>query len=130
MNHKYLYFKGKYYDVGTKVLIKTQWSGIQEATFVGWGTWPFRGEKVSDSYYSWETEKYIVKIIEPVEVVLQPTNANDRKRPPSWEIENGWIWYILIMLVGSIFNARWLIWIVATIYFFSWKNGFLNGGKK
>ena len=27
-------------------------------------------------------------------------------------------WYILIMAIGLIFNARWIIWIVASIIYF------------
>lgn len=130
MNNRYLFFKGKHYDVGTKVLIKTRWNGIQEATFYGWGTYPFRGENVwGIDYYYFNIDKYLVDIIEPIEVNLQPVNVDDKNCPPAWDVEIGWIWYILIMAVGLIFKDFWMIWIVATIIFFSWKKGFL-GGKK
>lgn len=127
MNKKYLYFQGKYYDVGTKVLIKTHWSGVQEATFDGWTGYPFRGEGTwGYDYYQFNVDKYIVDIIEPIEVNLKPINVNNKDCPPDWDVEIGWIWYILIMVVGTIFNARLLIWIVATVVFFSWKKGFFR----
>ena len=127
MNKKYLYFQGKYYDVGTKVLIKTRWNGVQEATFYGWTGFPFRGENVwGQNYYSFDVEKYIVDIIDPIEVNLQPISVDNKDCPPDWDVEIGWIWYILIMVVGTIFNARLLIWIVATVVFFSWKKGFFR----
>jgi hypothetical protein len=30
------------------------------------------------------------------------------------------------MFILTFFKARWLGWIVATVIFFGWKNGFLN----
>lgn len=130
MMEKYLKYKGKYYDVGTKVKIKTRWYGIQEATFYGWGAWPFRGEKVSEQYYSFEIEKYIVEIVEPVEVVVESISTNDKSYPSAWDVEIGWMWYIIIMVVGLLFKDKWIIWICATAFFFLWKSGLLKGGKK
>lgn len=34
----------------------------------------------------------------------------------------GWGWYIFIMSVGLIFNARIIIWIFTSIIFFNWRN--------
>lgn len=127
---QYLEYKGKLYDVGTKVRIKTRWNGIQEATFYGWGDWPFRGEKVTGQFYSFDADKYIVEIIDPVEIIVEQTDVNNRDCPPSWDVEIGWVWYIVIMGAGIIFKERLLIWVFATAIFFLWKNGFLNGGKK
>ena len=127
MNNKYLYFKGKYYDVGTKVLIKTTWDGVQEATFCGWGTYPFRGKCVWEQYCSSNVEKYIIDIIEPIEVAFESIKNENRNCPNDWEIEIGLIWYILIMVIGLIFKDRLMIWVVATAIFFLWKKGFLGG---
>ena len=33
-----------------------------------------------------------------------------------------WIWYIFIMMIGTIFNARFLIWIVASLVFFNYRS--------
>ena len=134
MNHeqlinKYLYFNGKYYDVGTKVKIKTRWCGVQEATFCGWMTkYHFVGKEISGYFPREDSDKYIVEIIEPVEVIFQQSNG--RACPDDWHVETAWGWYIVIMAVGIIFKARLMIWIVASLIFFLWKNGFCNGGKK
>ena len=73
-----------------------------------------------------------MKIVDPVcpKIEAQSKSINKRECPPKWDVEIGWIWYIVIMVVGAIFKDRWLIWIGATAYFFLWKSGFLNGGKK
>ena len=39
---------------------------------------------------------------------------------------HGTLWYIVIMVVGTIFKARIGIWIVSTIIYFLWKYGYLN----
>lgn len=131
MKSIYLYYQGQYYDVGTVVKIKTRWQGIKEATFYGWGPQGgFWRDGITDDCYWFETEKYIVEIVKPVypkQLVNQKTVCS---RPLPWDVEIGWIWYIVIMVVGTIFNDRILIWIVATAIFFAWKNGFLNGGDK
>lgn len=142
---KYMKYQGQYYDVGTKVKIKGP-MGVVGATFEGW---KYRGEGCftadSGSYFDLynnynfsAVNKFIEKIVEPVYPDLQPTETYtnggfgmpSRNKPPSWEVEIGWIWYIAIMLVLIIFKDRWLGWTAATVIFFGWKNGFLNGGKK
>lgn len=32
------------------------------------------------------------------------------------------LWYIIVMLVGAVFNDRWLIWIVTTVIWWSYIN--------
>lgn len=75
--------------------------------------------------------EYIIEIIEPVyyNPPEQIQLVNNRNVPPAWDVEIGWIWYIIIMIVGTIFNDRLLIWIVASVVFFLWKAGKI-GGKK
>lgn len=130
---KYMKYHGKYYDVGTKVRIKSE-GKIIEATFLGWSSdRSFDCEFYGSKTYKFScVDKYIVEIIEPVYPKLTevPTTATNPNAPPSWEIEIGWVWYILIMVVGVIFKDRWIIWIAATIYFFVWKSGLWNGGNK
>ena len=60
MKNIYLYYKGKYYDVGTVVKIKTKWCGIKEVTFRGWkpNGCTFLEDGVTDNCYWFETEKY------------------------------------------------------------------------
>jgi hypothetical protein len=77
-------------------------------------------------------DRLIVEIIKPVYYTgpIYSEYPNERNSPPSWDVEMGWIYYILAMIVGTLFNARWVIYIFATVIFFAWKNGFLNGGNK
>lgn len=42
-----------------------------------------------------------------------------------------WLWYIFVMAVGTIFNGNIIIWIVASLIFFNYRNKKLkNAGYK
>lgn len=130
---RYLYYKGKYYDSGTKVKMKTKWNGIIVTTFLGNAKY----EGVHEVVNAVPSENYIIEIIDPVYAPEQEGNVdageNSKYNPRQGDIQIGWIWYIIVMLVGSIFNDRWLIWIAATVIFFIWKGGNhigKKGGKK
>ena len=128
MGYGCLKYKGIKYDIGTKVKLKTKWNGIVTTTFLG--------NTKYDCPYAFNSlmppEDYIVEIVEPVYYKPQNVSSsnNNKVRPFKGDVQIGWIWYIIIMVVGSIFNDRLLIWIGATAYFFLWKNGYLNGDKK
>lgn len=126
---RYLEYKGVKYDVGTVVKMKTKWDGIVTTTFLG-----------NDNYegickYSFcslmPPENYIIEIVKPV-YYITPTKQQSkscsiwtRTGSGSWQSHNdvviGLIWYIIVMIVGAFFKDCWLIWIGATISFFTWK---------
>ena len=138
---KYMKYKGEYYDVGTICKIKGHYGPIL-ARFVGWKyNNQFCFEAIDDEgaiglYNSYDPSgvmDYCLEIVIPVRPNLQmveTTTGNDREKPPSWDVEVAWIWYIVIMVVAVIFKDRWLIWGFTSVVFFLWKSGFLNGGKK
>ena len=128
--NRYLYYKGVYYDTGTKVKIKTKWDGDVITTFLGNGQYEGLGKY---SFYSaMPPEHYIIEIVEPVYYKAPEIDSAEKSSvftqtgSGSWnshdEVFNGLIWYIAVMLIGTIFNDRWLIWIIATVVFFSWKS--------
>lgn len=42
--------------------------------------------------------------------------------PYTIEDSTALVFYIITMIGGSIFNDRWIIWIIATIVYFSFRN--------
>lgn len=144
---KYMKFKGEYYDVGTIAKIKGR-NGPVLARFVGWryenkGCFEaIDGDSFFDLYDTYNCAgvmDYCLEIVVPVKPNLEQAETQasaggfglpEREKSPSWNIDIGWIWYILILAVGAIFKERVLIWVFATIVFFLWKKGFLRGGKK
>lgn len=134
----FLRYRGQCYDVGTKLRFKTSkasWARVVEGTIELITHHDVIIRLTDGSSWElckiWSLDDVIIEIITPV-YYTEPvkTYKNNRVCPPMGDIDIGWAWYIIIMLVGTIFNDRILIWIVATVYFFLWKNGFFNGGKK
>ena len=137
MNNDYFEYKGVKYGIGTKVLVKDLCYGSSEAVFTGWKSFKsFESDRPTISRITIDDiNTHIIKIIEPV--YWQPpediptnrgkkSNIFTRTGSGSWqsadEVTYGLIWYIVIMLIGAIFNDRWIIWTAATIIFFSWKH--------
>ena len=138
---KYMKYKGKYYDVGTICKIKGT-NGPKLVRFMGWhfqnDRWNFELVDKNDyglynSYNRSGVMDYCLEIVHPIYPDLTPvvsTKPDNPNKPPSWEVEVAWIWYIAIMVVLVIFKDRWIGWIATTVIFFLWKNGFMNGGNK
>ena len=132
----FIRYQGKCYDVGTRLKFKAvawgYYEGIKEGViekFIG-STAYIRAD--DGQLYTFSTmtncvnfDKVIKEIIDPVYYTAKQ-EAVDRNYPLSWQVENGLIWYIIIMTAGLFFEARLLIWIVATIFFFAWATGRLN----
>lgn len=136
----YMEYKGRYYDVGTRLkFYPTEfkiWLGALEGvveTFIDGRVFirATNGRLYKLWPGSYDFEKSIVEIIEPI-YYNPPKQApkKNRNRPVLWDVEIGWVWYIVIMAVGTIFNDRLLIWIIATAIFFIWKCGRLGGNKQ
>ena len=140
---QYFEFKGVQYGVGTvaKVprILDTRWLSreqiMEEAEFVGGSVFVFKNVNGSINLYessghlSGKYEQYI-EIIKPIyyQEPAPPPQQNIflRTKSGSWDAYNevcvGLIWYIAIMLFATMFNARLLIWVIATIVYFSWKS--------
>jgi hypothetical protein len=127
----FIRFQGKCYDVGTRLKFYpygrtwfTPMIGVIEE-FMG-TTCFIRGD--DGKTYTLSTvvqengNKCVVEIIEPVYYILKGDTTN-RFCPPAWKIEDVLVWYIIIMVVGALFQVRLLIWVVASIFFFAWVTG-------
>lgn len=137
---KYMKYKGKYYDIGTICKIKGM-DGPKLVRFMGWH---FNNRcsfelvdkndyGLYDSYDRAGVMAYCLEIVRPVHPNLTPvmsTQTDHNKKPPSWDVEVAWIWYIVIMLVTVIFKDRIGLWILESLIFFGWKEGSFKGGKK
>lgn len=106
---------------------------MKEAMFVGGARFVFQTIKGSINLYddslNGKYENYI-EIINPIyyqepEPTKQP-NVFFRTKSGSWDAHNevciGFIWYVVIMLIATIFKDRLGIWILTTIVYFSWKS--------
>lgn len=138
---KYMKYKGEYYDVGTICKIKGR-NGPKLVRFMGWhfnnNRWNFElvdknDYGLYDSYDCAGVMAYCLEIVKPVRpnlTLVASTQVDNRNKPPSWDVEVAWIWYIAIMLVTVIFKDRIGLWILESVMFFGWKEGIFKGGKK
>lgn len=120
-------YKGVAYSIGTKVLVKDDVFGLQEATFVGWTKHGgFVGKKYHDSFRT-DDCSFIIKIIEPVYYEEKKSEETKESWLPAGDGPfYALLWYIAIMMIGTIFKARFAIWIIATISFV----GYIKREKK
>jgi len=123
----FLRYKEKCYDVGTR--LKFDFYGTIHEGTIEWISPYLVYVRLTDGTGCqlsklFPLDKTIIEIIEPVYYAEpQQNNTQERILPSIDDIFIGWVWYIVIMAVGIIFKDRWLIWIFATIIFFTWKNG-------
>lgn len=73
--------------------------------------------------YEKDMNPNVAEILEPAGCTEIPDAKRRRRCPMKWQIENAWIWYIIVMFCGAFFYDRWKIWIFATVYFILWANG-------
>ena len=132
----FLRYKGQCYDVGTRLKFRPVASGsIVEGT-IEWISHNHIYIRLADGggrqlSKMFGLDNTITEIIEPVYYVEPPKQkTRGGPLPSEGDLFVGWVWYIVIMLVGLIFKGRLMIWVFASVIFFLWKNGFLNGGKK
>jgi hypothetical protein len=78
--------------------------------------------------------KILISVINKIEAkneAYEISNEKDKKHKFSDELNIegmliAWIWYIFIMLISIIFNGRMIIWVVASIIFFNYRNNKLR----
>jgi hypothetical protein len=74
--------------------------------------------------------KILISVINKIEAkndTYEILNAKDKKHKFADELNIegmpiAWIWYIFIIAIGTIFNGRIGIWIIASIIFFNYRN--------
>ena len=139
----YFEFKGVKYGIGTIVKVPStlelRWRPRDEimetARFGGNSCFEFMHKQgaiklyESSGHLSGKYEDYI-EIIEPIYYQEpeppEPQNIFFRTKSGSWDAYNevcvGFIWYVAVMLVATIFKDRVGIWTIATIIYFLWKS--------
>lgn len=134
----FLRYKGLCYDVGTKLRFYARIHQINIGVKEGVIEKFINGTvyiKTDDGFtYSYSTVPchsifdYIIEIIKPIYYEEEPKqlSKNNKNYPSEDSVFIGWIWYIIIMVVGTVFNERLLVWVFATAFFFLWKNGLMS----
>lgn len=131
----YFEYKGIKYAAGTRLKYKSSLYGVQTYTFNGAD---YRSEFVPDdnrvqSVLSYRAKpECIVEIIEPVfyDESSKKRSVNNQSNPSDMTIETAFLFYVIIMVVGTIFKIKWVIWILTTIGFVIWRAWFFIKKKR
>lgn len=118
---------GECYGEGTKVKVKKKGrilGGADEGviSYISDHSFYIVGDIVHQHIYKHNINQYDIEIIEPVYYQPQELIPNKDCYPSKGKVEIGWIWYVLVMILGAIFKDRIWIWILTTAYFFIWKS--------
>lgn len=126
MKQGYFIYNGAQYPTGTVIRFKDFFKEkIRLASFIYYDTekkmYVIRYEDDGKRWYILEKE-FIFHIQGITDKFAPDVKIPEEKQLPDSKIEGmtiGWVWYITIMLIMTIFNGRILGWILVSIYFFS-----------
>lgn len=124
---------GETYYTGTVFLVKGMYLSYPhnyEATFVYYD--PERnyvryilhrfGDRVDVSYPKDTFERIVISVMDKKDATVK---CPEKKRRPEMQIDgmfDGWVLYIVLMAVFSIFKDNIGIWCLLSYYFFSWRH--------
>lgn len=124
MLQDYFIVNGTKYYTGTIFIINNMGKNV-EASFICYDT--------NRSRYTYRIKEHTYHITDKIfdKWFVGVTNKKDPTvhMPLSFKVKDreihklfiGWIWYIVLMTVGSIFKYAIFIWIFLSVIFFSWK---------
>ena len=128
-------YEGVEYAPGTKVIIETKYYGD---LLMEYRSDPMHESGFASKEYPLAFIRLLLPTVNMKLVIVEPVYPEKKITvrdvpyvcPPSWDVEIGWVWYIIIMVLGSFPKDRVFVWIVATAYFFRWKSGLFNRNKE
>lgn len=129
MMQKYFTANGQKYNEGTIVRIKTD-EGSKEMTFYNISNGIYCLKCGNKFYYYKETDfcNCLINITNRTDGQYLKNQQLYKNKPTNireLDIDGmlyAWMWYVLIMTIAIIFNGRIVIWSVASIIFFNYRN--------
>ncbi len=128
--HKNDYFEynGVRYGIGTKFTTKNEYGMVIKAVFQGknYGGYSIMYKDVCNktTFKIISNDKLISSILEILDGNYYTELEQSKQYIPDSKISElvvGWMMYIFVMAVLTIFNKRLLSWIVVSVYFFNWR---------
>lgn len=126
MRQNYFVVNGKKYYTGTVFIIKNSSGRNVEASFICHDTERDLYIYKSDGCrYRWDGKyfwSFFVAVTDKFDSTVKMPTAKTMK---DFEIEGlfiGWVWYVFLMLISTIFNDAIGLWGLITVVFFSWRS--------
>lgn len=125
MFRNYFDYNGERYYTGTVFIIKHVAKGTAEATFVCYDTERRRYVyKIEDKKCFWNEQAFYRDIVKVTSRVNNTVNFPQTSKIKDSQINGlalGWMWYIFLMAIVTIFKDNIGLWIIISIIFFSWR---------
>lgn len=124
MKRDYFEYKGKKYYTGTKIMVK-DYGKIDKATFIYYDT--EQGNyvyKIGDGKWFVYEKKFYEWLVEVLDEVDPTVKIPVEKQLKDRYIDGlfiGWLWYVFLMAVATIFNGNVILWILISVVFFNWR---------
>lgn len=128
MKQNYFIYKNTKYNSGTIFVIKDYFSNGKEieATFICYDTdWDKYFYRFNGKSYSMNSKHFwngFVTVTNKFDVKEQGAVLIRKKEFDIPGMMLGWMWYIFLMLLSSIFKDAIGLWIVFSVGFFSWRS--------
>ena len=124
MKQNYFVIDGKKYYTGT-VFIVNDIDGPTEASFICYDTERSRYiYKLRDCRYYVDQKTFEHKFISVTDKFDHKINMPVTKIMKDSEIDTlfiGWIWYVFLMAISTIFKGAICLWLLISIVFFAWR---------
>lgn len=129
MKQGYFVYNSEEYPTGTIIKFKDLYNNkIRLASFIYYDT-----EKNNYTIrYEDNGKRWTISAIDFTSNIQSVTDkfASDIKIPEVKQLKDskidgmvlGWVWYIFIMLIGTIFVGAPVIWVIVSVVFFSWRH--------
>jgi hypothetical protein len=126
MRQNYFIVNGKKYYTGTVFIVKNYTGKQVEATFVCYDTDYSRYVyRTQDCMHRSDDKHFWNNFIAVINNANKEVNIPVAKTKKDLEISGlfiGWVWYIFLMLVSTIFKDAVGMWILISVVFFSWRS--------
>lgn len=130
MKQNYFILNGKKYCTGTVLIINDLGTHV-EATFICYDTereryvYKIKGRPGRNACTCFDTQiGFFQKIVSITGTVDSNAHLPVTKTLKDTEIDGlfiGWLWYIFLMAISTIFYDRIGLWILISVVFFSWR---------
>lgn len=124
MLQNYMFFNGEKYKSGT-VFIVNCLGKESEAIFIGYNaeheSYFFKINNKTCRMKETVFKNSCIRVTNKVNTDVYIPKEKKRKELEVGCLFLGWIWYIFLMAIATIFNGAIFIWIMISIAFFSWR---------
>lgn len=124
MYQGYFEYNGKRYCTGTILIVRKDGQEVK-AIFIGYNTeYKKYIYKIKDCKYVLDEKCFRSALVAVTEEHNSKVSLPIKKQKKDSEIDGmiiGWVWYIVLMLISSIFKDNVGLWILISVVFFSWR---------